>query len=137
MNETDLIELFCEINFLRKENYYTPIFEQINIPRFKLEVIFESLSCLGLVSYDKSLNRLMISELFENFLDSKKSIPNLFKTFIIVENDFKLYAYSNLDYLKFLLSLFTKVEIIFPNLIICSITEEKIKSAHAKGISAV
>ena len=56
--------------------------------------------------------------------------------FIILETNYRLYAYTSNPLRIAVLQLFTHVRSRFPNLIIGVITRESIKAALAKGISA-
>lgn len=56
--------------------------------------------------------------------------------FIVLETNFKIYAYTSNSYDKSVLSLFSKTVSVFPNLIKACFDEESILSAFNKGITA-
>ena len=56
--------------------------------------ILKILDALGLLQYNRKNNYIIIEEIFEGFLHSKHKNLDFFKTKLIIENDFKLYAYS-------------------------------------------
>ena len=53
---------------------------------------------------------------------------------LIVETNFKIYAYSNSDLHIDLLNLFAQLQYRLPNLIVASLTERSIKTAYKTGI---
>jgi transcription initiation factor TFIIH subunit 4 len=53
---------------------------------------------------------------------------------LIVETNFKVYAYSNSDLHIDLLNLFAELNYRLPNLIVASLTERSIKTAYKTGI---
>ncbi|ELA41728.1 uncharacterized protein VICG_01232 [Vittaforma corneae ATCC 50505] len=56
--------------------------------------------------------------------------------FIVLETNFKIYAYTSTAYDKSVLSLFSKTVYVFPNLIKACFDEESLLSAFNKGITA-
>jgi Transcription factor Tfb2/Transcription factor Tfb2 (p52) C-terminal domain len=64
---------------------------------------------------------------------SSVSIVNLQ---LVVEKNFKLYAYTNVDLHVALLSLFTKVEARLPNMVVATLTRKSVMRAMEKGITA-
>ena len=79
-----------------------------------------------------SVTRLM-SGLFSNRLLGFK----MNSISLIVENDFRLYAYSNFRHTKYLLALFLELKVFFPGMLIAKFVQEKIKVASRRGIEAV
>lgn len=55
---------------------------------------------------------------------------------VIVEKNFKLYAYTTVDLHLALLALFAKIEVKLPNLIVATLTRRSVLAAMHKGISA-
>jgi len=80
----------------------------------------DSLNILSQISSGKSMTEFMSSE----------------QNYIVVESNMRLYAYSN-SFLKLaLISLFTKVENQFPNMISGHLTKESIQAAIRVGVEA-
>ncbi|KAK1347708.1 subunit 2 of RNA polymerase II transcription factor B [Hamiltosporidium tvaerminnensis] len=98
----------------------------------------------NLSSFLKILYGLGLCEIYDNnIIYLCKSIDILFKsykdtknTFLIIETNFKLYAYTNDRYQISLISLFSNIEIILPGLVVGIITEESLSVAFDKGITA-
>ena len=107
--DIELLEFFCEFNFMARDNYYLPNFEEIRLPKKFCLKILNTLDSLGLIQFSESDKRIFLTDLFVNFLDPLKKLSNSFKSHIIIENDFKLYAYSKMDYLVYLLGKITRI----------------------------
>ncbi|RYG55288.1 hypothetical protein EON66_05655, partial [archaeon] len=58
------------------------------------------------------------------------------KMYVVVEKNFKVYAYSNKEYQIALLALFAKIEMRLPNLIVATLTRRSMMEAFDRGISA-
>lgn len=56
--------------------------------------------------------------------------------YIVLESNYRVYAYTNSNLQMSILSLFTKLNYRLPNLVVGLITRESIRSAFMKGISA-
>lgn len=70
-----------------------------------------------------------LPQLFTNQISSKNK-------YIILETNFKLYAYTTSEYEILTLTLFTEILLTLPNLIKATITEESLTKAFSKGITA-
>lgn len=57
------------------------------------------------------------------------------ETILIVETNYKFYAYLNSDYATNILKLFGEIHLKLPNLVVGQITEESIQKAFEKGIT--
>ena len=55
---------------------------------------------------------------------------------LVVEKNFKVYAYTNVDLHLALLALFAKIELRLPNLVVATLTRKSVLTAMEKGISA-
>ena len=79
----------------------------------------------------------MHSWLFVEGLDSSGGCKeNGHDRFIIVETNYKLYAYTDSSLQKSILSLFCAIRGAFPNMLFGTLTGDKLKEAFSKGISA-
>lgn len=58
------------------------------------------------------------------------------KLILVVEKNFKVYAYTSVNLHVSLLALFTKVEVCLPNLVVATITRRSVMTALEKGIRA-
>lgn len=98
--------------------------------------IINDLYSIGLI-WKKSAdsNEFVLTPLLSNFLFEK---PHTFNTEsnlnLIVETNFKIYAYSNSALHIDLLNLFAQLEYKLPNLIVASLTQRSIKNAYKTGI---
>ena len=100
-DESELIELFCAISILHPDYSYKPV---TRLPQALLSSVFATLESVGLLNYNTRQNTIKTSKLINRYLDPSKGEVESYKTNIIVENDFRLYAYSSMDYLKYFLS---------------------------------
>jgi hypothetical protein len=91
-------------------------------------------------------SEFMVTSLLSNFLygKSKKSNNSLEKphTFntesnlnLIVETNFRIYAYTNSKLHIKLLKKFAMIEYLLPNLVVANLTEDAIKGAYNEGIT--
>ena len=55
---------------------------------------------------------------------------------LIVESNFRVYAYTRSDHVVLLLNLFIRMEYLLPNLAVGTITKESVSDAFERGISA-
>ena len=118
------VEYFFRLNFNRNKNRFEEIYfvemisclsllppdmwfklhPDFNLPPAIVDDVFTSLDSIGLINYDRDKGIINVSSFFHNFLDPQKPDIPLYKTNIIVENDFRLYAYNSMDYIKYFLS---------------------------------
>ncbi len=104
-----------------------------------LNDIMKDLDAVGLLKIKLddagNIKNFATTPLMNNIFNSNIVLERGFKNDIIVETDFKIYAYSNnLDYLEALLNLFTDIKFKMPTLIVCSLEEDKIRQAFSSGI---
>jgi Transcription factor Tfb2/Transcription factor Tfb2 (p52) C-terminal domain len=85
---------------------------------------------LGSLSADSALMAL------ENGASSSSPSDSGNKLYLIVEKNFKCYAYTSIDLHLALLGLFCKIETRLPNLIVATLTRKSVITAMEKGISA-
>ena len=101
--------------------------------------IMRELDSVGLLKVkqdeDGNIKSFATTPLMNNIFNQNVMLERGFKNDIIVETDFKIYAYSNnLEYLEALLNLFTEIKFKMPTLIVCSLEEDKIRQAFSQGI---
>jgi len=58
------------------------------------------------------------------------------KLWLVVEKNFKVYAYTHIDLHLALLALFAKIEVRLPNLVVATLTRRSVITAMEKGITA-
>lgn len=104
-DEAELIELFCALGILHPNYWYR---SSSRLPQALQHTIFSTLASIGLLAYNDKQNIIKASKLLSKFLDPSKPEVEHYKTNIIVENDFRLYAYSSMDFLKYFLSKLTR-----------------------------
>jgi transcription initiation factor TFIIH subunit 4 len=92
---------------------------------------FRCLESLGLLRLDGGRAVLSTSfiQLFETARQSKEE-------FIIMETNYKIYAYTQSDYRKSIIHLFCDVTLELPNLVRGVMTEESVNRAYEKGITS-
>ena len=100
-DESELIELLCALSLLHPGYLYSP---RTRLPAALLSTVFTTLESVGFLSYNAKQGTVKVTDLLHRFLDPAKAEVESYKTNIIVENDFRLYAYSSMDYLKYFLS---------------------------------
>ena len=84
---------------------------------------------------EKKISHFATTPLINNVFNPNVMLEGGFKNDIIVETDFKIYAYSNnSEYLEALLDLFTEIKFKMPTLLVCSLEEEKIREVYKTGI---
>ena len=115
-------------------------FEKFNLPEALIQDVLKDLHCIGLLRVKVNdggyVTTLASTPLIHNVLTGSTALHKEFKNHIIVETDFKCYAYThNNDFLEALLRLFTVVKTKFPGLLVCSIQEDKIVEAFQSGIT--
>jgi transcription initiation factor TFIIH subunit 4 len=76
----------------------------------------------------------MIKCLFEDMSNLFENQENY--KFLIVETNFKIYAYTDSQFEKVILEYLFEVEYIFPGLIIAHITRKSIRNVIKKGVPA-
>ena len=88
------------------------------------------------MSKEKKVTSFAITPLIHNVLHGSSPLEKEFKHNIIIETDFKIYAYShNMDYLESLLELFSVTRCKLPGVVICSLREERVMEAFRRGIT--
>ena len=112
----------------------------LQIPSKLVQDILIDLDSIGLiqvrVSKEKKVTSFAITPLIHNVLHGSSPLEKEFKHNIIIETDFKIYAYShNMDYLESLLELFSVTRCKLPGVVICSLREERVMEAFKRGIT--
>ncbi|KAF8409284.1 hypothetical protein HHK36_005358 [Tetracentron sinense] len=94
------------------------------------------------VSFSDSSSRKQVFSQISKFTDLKMvtyeiySYPGCLYGFVVVETNFRLYAYSSSKLHCEILRLFSRVEYQLPNLIVGAITKESLYNAFENGISS-
>jgi hypothetical protein len=107
-----------------------------------IEGLFRDLESIGFVKVyspsqePDSLFQFSTTELMRDLLSNKKDLEKALGTNLIVENDFKIYAYSKFLHTNYLLSLFSDLKVFFPGLTIAKFNEHKISLACQRGINS-
>ena len=92
---------------------------------------------LGICSYSSmEKTHIVTSPNFSLFEDADGLNGNREERFIVIETNYKLYAYTNNPLHASLLSLFCYIRGTFPNLIYAILSGDKVKESIAKGITA-
>lgn len=147
VSEGEILNLILNLTLLvpganynvRKDSFFG-----LNLPEALVQDILFDLDSVGLIkckktknAYDKKeTDTFIITPLLQNILAGNNALQQQFKNNIIVETDFKIYAYSTSDnqLLQALLNLFTKIKNKFPGMIVCSLKYSKIMEAFSRGI---
>jgi transcription initiation factor TFIIH subunit 4 len=94
----------------------------------------------GLVYMRKSSSSSYYPTRFSTFLLSKFSSQNIIQhsesSFLVVETNYRIYAYTSSSLQISILSLFTQLKYRFPNLVVGILTRESVGKAFGNGISA-
>ncbi|CDW73476.1 tfiih and nucleotide excision repair factor 3 complexes subunit [Stylonychia lemnae] len=77
---------------------------------------------------------LKIVEQSTSLVDQQKQ--QILDKFIIVETNFKVFAYTSSDLYRQLLKQFIRVECFFPNLVVGTLTRKSLQKAYQRGISS-
>jgi hypothetical protein len=95
----------------------------------------DSVGLLRVKEEDGNIEFFATTPLIHNIFNSNAILERGFKNEIIVECDFKIYAYSNnSEYMEALLNHFTEIKFKMPTFVVCSIEEEKVREAYNSGI---
>ena len=98
--EQNLLEVFCAFNFLSpKLTYGLNAFDSYIGQEIVLRAL-RDLSSVGLVHFFEKDQTFRVSPLMENYLNHNPKIFEQFKTNIIVETDFKMYVYSEYEFVE-------------------------------------
>lgn len=98
--EQNLLEVFCSLNFLSaKLTYGLNQFDSYIGSEVVLRMLHD-LSSVGLVLFFEKDQTFRVSPLLENYLNQNPKIFEQFKTNIIVETDFKMYVYSEYEFVE-------------------------------------
>lgn len=95
---------------------------------------FELLETIGIVSITKKIENTFyftITPVYFSLFNSSHSVDR----FLILETNYKLYSTDISDHTKSVLSLFSNIKSVLPNLIICHIDEISITQALNMGIT--
>lgn len=115
-------------------------FKLQHLPQGIIQDILKDLDCVGLIrakqNEEGTITAFATTPLIHNILSGNTALQQQFKNNIIVETDFKIYAYtSNNQFLQALLNLFTTIKSKFSGLLVCSLKEDKIMEAFSRGIN--
>lgn len=107
--EQNLLEIFCTFNFLSSKFIYGFNNFDNYISSEVVVKILGDLATIGLVQFNFVDQTFRISLLLEGFLNNIPRDFDQFKTNIIVETDFKIYIYSEFDYIEHFISYFIRL----------------------------
>lgn len=105
-----------------------------------LQKVLEELSALGLVQLQKGMKESwyiptkLASNLSASLSESSDWQPS--EGFVVVETNFKVYAYTSSKLQTEILRCFSRLEYQLPNLVVAALTKESVNTALASGISA-
>lgn len=123
--EIEMIEMLFELSLKKAYKTY-------KVNNFKyFEKFLNYLQKLGLINLKGDI--VFISELF-TFLFTDEKDEN--SRFLVLESNFKLYAYTKSQFDQSVLSLFSNLNCFLPGLIIGNINEDTLNCAFNKGITA-
>jgi hypothetical protein len=105
--DADLLEFMFGINLLDPSFSYIINYERVRLPKSDVKSILEDLEHVGLIELEEKSNPekgFKLTKLLGHFLTPNISDFQSFKTNIIVENDFKIYVFSTLEYVRHFMS---------------------------------
>lgn len=124
----DLISFLVELGFRVTGEAYT-----FNTLSDIQQNILKDIAGFGLVKLQQSW--FIPTELATNILSMHTSSRKE-EGFVLVETNFRIYAYSTSKLHLEILRLFSEIEYLLPNLIVCAMTEESLRRAFLNGITA-
>lgn len=98
--------------------------------------ILDSLGVIIIVGYSNNKNPIFYVNNTILYDINTSNSSNISNKFIVLETNFKIYAYTGNSYDKSVLSLFSTTINVFPNLVKACFDEESVLSAFNKGITA-
>lgn len=144
VSEGNILSLIFHLTLLFPPMSYSlkssaDVLNQLQLTQEILDDIMNDLDAVGLLRIkrgdDGTIQYFATTPLIHNIFNANALLERGFKNDIIVETDFKIYAYStNPDYLEALLNLFTEIKFKMPTFLVCSIEEDKIREAFNSGI---
>ncbi|MCO5547544.1 hypothetical protein L7F22_000994 [Adiantum nelumboides] len=104
------------------------------------QTVLEELKVLGLVQLQQGMKHrwFIPTKLATNLATSLSDVAGRYQSegFIILETNFRLYAYTSSKLQIQILRLFARIEYLLPNLTVGTLNRESIQTAFASGISA-
>ncbi|KAH6559660.1 hypothetical protein KP509_1Z002000 [Ceratopteris richardii] len=104
------------------------------------ETVLEELKVLGLVQLQQGMKHrwFIPTKLVTNLAISLSEASSRYQSegFIVVETNFRLYAYTSSKLQIQILRLFARIEYLLPNLTVGTLNRESVQNAFASGISA-
>lgn len=95
-----------------------------------IESFFELLETIGILSHERNFY-FRITSVYYSLFNSNQSVER----FLILETNYKLYSTDVSDHTKSVLSLFSNIISVLPNLIVCHIDEGSINRSLSRGIT--
>ncbi|KAF3451495.1 hypothetical protein FNV43_RR07590 [Rhamnella rubrinervis] len=133
VDPADLISFFLELSFhVTGEAYNIDTLNDVQMDTIK------DLSDLGLVKLQKGRKEswFIPTKLATNLSMSLTDSSSRKQGFVVVETNFRMYAYSTSRLHCEILRLFSRIEYQLPNLIVGAITKESLYTAFENGITA-
>ncbi|KAJ3689275.1 hypothetical protein LUZ61_018439 [Rhynchospora tenuis] len=133
MDQTDLISFLLELSFHTLGEAYS-----VNTLTEVQRLAIKDLADLGLVKYQQGRKEglFMPTKLATNLSVSLSDASSRKEGFVVVETNFRMYAYSSSRLHCEILRLFSRIEYQLPNLIVGAITKESLYNAFENGITA-
>ncbi|EOB14385.1 General transcription factor IIH subunit 4 [Nosema bombycis CQ1] len=132
-DQIDTLISLLELSF-KKPNVTYKILKPINMQFY---TFLQSLGLLIITKESLDSNDLTFTLTFNDlFWDIFLSLKTNSSSFIMIETNFKLYAYTNSDYEISIIKLFSEIQLELPNLVKAMITEESVNNAFEKGVTS-
>ncbi|GAB2221759.1 hypothetical protein Drorol1_Dr00012947 [Drosera rotundifolia] len=133
VDPADLISFLLELSFHELGQAYN-----VNtLTEFQKHTI-KDLADLGLVKLQQGMKDswFIPTKLATNLSVSLSDVSTRKQGFMVVETNFRLYAYSSSKLHCEILRLFSRIEYVLPNLVVGAITKESLYNAFGNGITA-
>ncbi|CAI9106700.1 OLC1v1005913C2 [Oldenlandia corymbosa var. corymbosa] len=133
LDSADLISFLLELSFHATGEAYS-----LNTLNDIQQTIIRDLADLGLVKLQKGMREswFIPTKLATNLSISLSDTSSRKQGFVVIETNFRMYAYSTSKLHSEILRLFSRVEYQLPNLIVGAITRESLYKAFQNGITA-
>ncbi|PKA50842.1 hypothetical protein AXF42_Ash007497 [Apostasia shenzhenica] len=133
VDSSDLISFLLELSFHSlAEAYNLNTLDDVQIN------VIKDLADLGLVKLQQGRKEswFIPTKLASNLAVSLSDSSSHKQGFVVVETNFRIYAYSSSKLHSEILRLFSRIEYLLPNLIVGAITKESLYTAFENGITA-
>ncbi|EOB12466.1 General transcription factor IIH subunit 4 [Nosema bombycis CQ1] len=131
-DQIDTLISLLELSF-KKPNVTYKILKPINMQFY---TFLQSLGLLIITKESPDSDDNLTLTFNDLFWDIFLSLKTNTSSFIMIETNFKLYAYTNSDYEISIIKLFSEIQLELPNLVKAMITEESVNNAFEKGVTS-